>query len=102
MPRAYIDTIFSSNPGNRRLIARNQLRIERPLPVARNAQIELRGLGQHRLLPITVAAVALPRRRLEVQMVIDLRVQDPLRQALLPLVEYPVLRQNSRPVTPRQ
>ena len=73
--------------GKPALIARNQLRIERPLPVARNAQIELRGLGQHRLLRIAVAAVALPRRRLAVQMVVDLRVQNAFRQSFLQLVE---------------
>src|SRR5271156_2925371 len=68
------------------LIARNQLRIERPLPVTGNAQIELRGLGQNRLLRITVAAVALARRGLAVQMVVDLRVQNALRQSFLQLV----------------
>ena len=63
-----IDRERSQDPRRRgskpALIAGNQLRIERPLPVARNAEIELRGLGQHPLLRITVAGVALPRRRL--------------------------------------
>ena len=42
------------------LMARDQLWIEHTLPVTRNAQIELRGLGQHRLLRIALRLLRFP------------------------------------------
>ena len=84
------------------LIAGDQLRIKRAFAVAGNPEIELRGLGQHRLLRIAVAAVTLARRRLAVEMIIDLGVENALRQGLLQLVEQAVLGKNRLRVTPRQ
>ena len=59
MPRAYIETILVE-AGKTPLIALDQLRIERSLPIARDANADLGGLRPHRLLRIAVAAFARP------------------------------------------
>ena len=92
--------IFSSKPRKATLILRDQLGIESTLPVARYPQFQLRALAQHRLLRIAVAPVRLARCRLAVQMIVQLRRQNPVRQGLLQLVNKPVLGENSPWVTP--
>jgi hypothetical protein len=72
MPRAYIETILSSKPGEAALILCDQLRIERRLSIARNLQLDPAGLGRHRLAAVAVAAVAGLIAR---QMMIHLGVQ---------------------------
>ena len=60
---------------------------KRRLAVSRDLQLDLAGLGHHRLAAITVAAVA---ALLGGQMMIHLGVQRPLGQRLLEIVEQPV------------
>ena len=84
------------------LIPLDQLRIERPLPIARNAHIDLRRFGQDGLLRIAVAAVLRPFCRFIVEMIVQLRVQNALRQRLLQLIEKPILRKHRSRVAPRQ
>ena len=77
--------------GKASLIALDQLRIERPLPIARNPDVELRAFRQNRLLRIAVAPVRSAFRRFALQMVVQLGVQNPLRQSLLQLIKKPIL-----------
>src|SRR3954470_8136686 len=51
------------------LIPGDQLRVERAFPIARNTQVQLGILGQHRLLRIAIAVIGLARRRLAIEMV---------------------------------
>src|SRR4051812_17333602 len=73
------------------LIPGDQLRVERAFPIARNTQVQLGILGQHRLLRIAIAVIGLARRRLAIEMVVQFRVQDALGQRFLQLVEKPIL-----------
>ena len=84
------------------LIAGDQLRIEAPLPVARNLDVDLRRLGQHRLLRIAVAMIGFSRRRLAFKMIVQLGVQNPLGQSFLQLIEKPVLGKHLLRIAPRK
>src|SRR4051794_12007820 len=77
------------------LIPGDQLRVERAFPIARNTQVQLGILGQHRLLRIAIAVIGLARRRLAIEMVVQFRVQDALGQRFLQLVESPSLENTS-------
>ena len=73
------------------LVLGDQLRIEGRQPIPRNLEVDLAGLGQHRLLAIAVAAVGPAVRLAGLQVMIHLRVQRPLGQRLLQLVQQAVL-----------
>src|SRR3954470_14864476 len=79
-----------------------QLRIECAFPIARNTQVQLGILGQHRLLRIAIAVIGLARRRLAIEMVVQFRVQDALGQRFLQLVEKPILGKHLLRIAPRQ
>src|SRR3954468_14405255 len=74
--------------GEAALILGNQLGIEAGLAIARDLQIQLAGVGDHRLATIAVAAVAGPSFARE--MVIHLGIQDALGERLLQAVEKAV------------
>ena len=74
--------------GKAALVLGDQLRIEARLPVARHLQLDLAGVGRHRLAAIAVAAVAGPVLADEVM--VHLGVQRPLGQRLLQIVEQAV------------
>src|SRR3954462_3681664 len=84
------------------LIPGDQLRVERAFPIARNTQVQLGILGQHRLLRIAIAVIGLARRRLAIEMVVQFRVQDALGQRFLQLVEKPILGNPLLRIAPRQ
>src|SRR3954451_17098626 len=84
------------------LIPGDQLRRERAFPLARNTQVQLGILGQHRLLRIAIAVIGLARRRLAIEMVVQFRVQDALGQRFLQLVEKPILGKHLLRIAPRQ
>src|SRR3954452_20766472 len=84
------------------LIPGDQLRVERAFPIARNTQVQLGILGQHRLLRIAIAVIGLARRRLAIEMVVQFRVQDALGQRFLQLVEKPILGKHLLRIAPRQ
>src|SRR3954463_823430 len=84
------------------LIPGDQLRVERAFPIARNTQVQLGILGQHRLLRIATAVIGLARRRLAIEMVVQFRVQDALGQRFLQLVEKPILGKHLLRIAPRQ
>ena len=65
------------------LIARDQLRIEAPLPVVWNLDVDLRRLGENGLLRIAVAMIGLSRRCFAFKMIVQLGVQNPFRQSFL-------------------
>jgi hypothetical protein len=88
--------------GEPALVLGDQPGIERALPVARNAQFKLAGLGDHRLGRIAIAPVDFAAGRLTLKMVVHLRVQHPVRQSLLQLVEQAVLGKNIPRVTSRK
>jgi hypothetical protein len=71
------------------LILGDQRRIEGRQPVAGDLEGDLAGVGQHRLRAVAVAAVGAPLSR--AQVMIHLRVQPPLGQRLLQLIERAVL-----------
>jgi hypothetical protein len=107
MPRAYIETIFSSctkwaarQARQAPLILGDQLRIEGRQPVARHLQRDLAGAGQHCLAAVAIASVAAALAGVE--MMVHRRVQSPLRQRLLQLVEQTVLVERRLRVGPRQ
>src|SRR4051812_12818684 len=84
--------------GEAALIAGDQLRIERPFPIAWNPDVELRGL-QNGLLRMPVAMVPPPRGGLAFEMVVEFGVENTLGKRLLQLVEKPVLVENLFRVT---
>src|SRR3954469_1032370 len=84
------------------LIPGDQLRVERAFPIARNTQVQLGILGQHRLLRIAIAVIGLARRRMAVEMIIQFRVQDALGQRFLQLVKKPILGKHLLRIAPRQ
>ena len=55
------------------LVLGDQLRIKRPLPVSRNAKLQLRPLAQNRLLRIAVPTIGLTGRRLADEVIVQLR-----------------------------
>jgi hypothetical protein len=73
--------------GKAPLIALDQLRIERSFPIARNANVDLRVLGQDRLRRVAVATVRTALRCFALQMIVQFGVENPLRQSLLQLIE---------------
>src|SRR6478735_7713360 len=85
MPRAYIETILSSKPGNRRWY----------LAMSWGSKVDCRsrgtsdpaGLGGHPLAALPAPAVA---GLLRGQMMIHLGIQGPLGQSLLEIIEQPV------------
>src|SRR5437764_8569064 len=84
------------------LIPGDQLRVERAFPIARNTQVQLGILCQHRLRLIAIAVIGLARRRLAIEMVVQFRVQDALGQRFLQLVEKPILGKHLLRIAPRQ
>jgi len=84
------------------LVALDQLRIEGSFSIARNADVDLRRLGQNRLLRIAVAVVLAARRRPILQMIVKLGAQNPLGQSLLQLVKQAVFRKHRLRVSPIQ
>src|SRR3954464_3928426 len=85
--------------GEAALIPGDQLRIERPFPIAGNPDVELRGLCQNGLLRMPVAMVPPPRGGLAFEMVVEFGVENTLGKRLLQLVEKPVLVENLFRVT---
>src|SRR5215207_5580828 len=81
--------------GEAALIPGDQLRIERPFPIAGNPDVELRGLRQNGLLRMPVAMVPPPRGGLAFEMVVEFGVENTLGKRLLQLVEKPVLLKTS-------
>ena len=73
------------------LVFGNQLRIECSCPIPRHRQRHLRSAGQNRLLRIAVAVIGLALNAVIVQMLVELGIQDPLRERLLQLVDPPIL-----------
>ena len=69
----------------------DQLRIKPGLAVARNLQLDPAGIGDHRLLAITISPVA---RLFAGEMMVHLGVEDSFRQGLLQIVEQPVRVEN--------
>ena len=69
------------------LVLGDQLRIEARLAVARHRQLDLAGIGDDRLLAITISPVA---RLLAGEMMIHLGVENPFGQRLLQIVDQPV------------
>jgi hypothetical protein len=69
------------------LVLRDQLRIEVRLPVARDVERQLAGVRRHRLAAVAVAAIA---GLAGFEMVVHLRVQSPLGERLLQLIEQAV------------
>ena len=84
------------------LVTGDQLGIERSFPVTRDFDVDLRRLGQHGLLRIAIAVIGFPRRCLAIEMIVQLRVQNPLGQGLFQLVEKPVLGKNFLRIAPRE
>src|SRR5829696_9208615 len=85
--------------GEAALIPSDQLRIERPFPIAGNPDVELRGLCQNGLLRMPVAMVPPPRGGFALEMVVEFGVENTLGKRLLQLVEKPVLVENLFRVT---
>jgi hypothetical protein len=73
------------------LVFSNQLRIECSGPIPRHRQRHLRRTGQNRLLRIAVAVIGLARNAVIVQMLVELGIQDSLRERLLKLINQPIL-----------
>jgi hypothetical protein len=64
--------------GEAALITGDQLRIERPFPIAGNPDVELRGLRQNGLLRMPVAMVPPPLGGLAFEMVVEFGVENTL------------------------
>ncbi len=88
--------------GKAALIFGDQLRIERPGPVARNRQRHFRRAGQHRLFRMAIAAIDAALRPLALKVLFELRVQNALRQRFLQIVEQAVLGENLIRIATRQ
>ncbi len=73
------------------LVFGDQLRVKGAGPVPRDRQPHLRGAGQNRLLRDAVAAVGVAFDPLFPKVLVELGVQNALRQRLLQLVNEPVL-----------
>jgi hypothetical protein len=76
IPRAYIETIFSSKAGKRRWYLAMSSGVEARLPVAGDGEFELAAVRRHRLSAVAVAAV--PGAVLAGKMMIHLGIQRPL------------------------
>jgi hypothetical protein len=72
------------------------------LAVTRNRQLELTGVGQHRLRTRAVADIARRLLALLAEMMIQLGVQNPLRQRSLQLINQPVILEHRLSVVPGQ
>jgi hypothetical protein len=81
------------------LVFGDQLRIKPGLAVARNLQLDLAAVGNHRLLAITVAPVAL---FFAGEMMVHLSVENPLGQRLLQIIEQPVWVEDRLRISPSQ
>jgi hypothetical protein len=84
------------------LIPRDQLRVERPRPITRNLDRHLRGSRQHGLLGGSIPPVRLAFAALLIEMLVDLGVQNALRQSLLQLIDKPVATENLLRVASRK
>jgi hypothetical protein len=71
-------------------------------PVPRDPQIELRGLGQDRLLRKAIRTVRLADHRLAFEMIIQPGIQNPLAQRLLQIVEQAIPGESILRITPCQ
>jgi hypothetical protein len=87
MPRAYIEMILSSNPGKRRWYLAISCGSKLAWRYARNLQLDLTGIGDDRLLAVTVAPVA---RLLAGKVMVQLGIHHPLGQRLLQIVEQAI------------
>src|SRR3954465_12010771 len=74
-------------PRKAALVSGDQLRIETGLAVARYRQLDPAGIGEDRLLAITIAPIA---RLLAGQVMVHLGVENPFGQGLLQIVEQPI------------
>ena len=84
------------------LIFSDQLGIKRPGPIPRHRQRHLRGASQNRLFRIAVAVIGLALNAVGVQMLVELGIQDPLRERLLQLVNQPVFIEHVLRIAPGQ
>ena len=74
--------------GKPALVALDQLQVEGSLPIAPNADVDLRRLRQDRLLRRAVATIsATPQAASDVKVIVQLGVQNPFCQSLLQLIE---------------
>jgi hypothetical protein len=95
LARAHAARVHRDDPvvesGEAALILGDQLRIKPGLAVARNLQLDLAGIGDDRLLAITISSVA---RLFAGEMMVHLGVENSFRQDLLQIVEQPVRVEN--------
>ena len=84
------------------LIALDKLGIESALSIARNLDVDLRRLGQHGLFRIAIAVIGFAGHRLAIEVIVQLRVQNPLGQRLFQLIEKPVLGKHFLWIAPRK
>src|SRR5690242_4092942 len=101
MPRAYIDTILSSKPGSRRryLAISCGSKVDRR---SRGTSRSIFAVGERRLPAVAVAAVRAALGRLALEVVVHLRVQRPLRERPLQLVDEAVLAKRGLRITAGQ
>ena len=69
------------------LVLGDQLRIEAGLAVARYRQLDLAGIGDDRLLAVTISPVA---RILAGEMMVHLGIENPFGQRLFQIVDQPI------------
>ena len=82
--RVLVGKVFNPKPP---LALGDQVRIEARLPISRHIQLYPSGVGNYRLFAVTIAAVAGLAVR---KMTVHLRVQRPLSQRFLQIVEQAV------------
>jgi len=78
-------------PRETALVLGNQLWVKPRLAVARHRQLDLAGVGDDRLLPVTVTPVA---RLLASQVMVHLGIENPFGQRLLQFIDQPVRVEN--------
>jgi hypothetical protein len=76
-------------PGEAPPILADQYRVEPPLPVPQNRQLQLAGVGNYGLAAVAVAMIAGVFLHRSAQMMVHLGIQHPLRQPLLQFVDQP-------------
>ncbi|MCW2319221.1 hypothetical protein M2322_004790 [Rhodoblastus acidophilus] len=74
------------------LVFGDQLRVEGRQPVARDRDVDLAGVRQHGLVPVTVAAIRPAVLFALVKVVVDLPIQRPFGERLLQFVEKTIFR----------
>ena len=89
--------ILSSKPAKRRQSFADQHRVEAPVAIAGNRQFQFARIRQYGLAAIAIAMIASFFLCLSAQMMVHLRVEHPLGQALLQLVNQPAGLEHRRP-----